>query len=195
MDKWTSSEKIEKSRRRSLWLILSIIHAPWKYIVKTTTVCSGCASTTHGLGQQTNKMLQPVTQNWKAYFKDTFALRNVWANWTSNKAKGTAYLAVVLSQCIPTYPPMNALNVFLHFCLTKDIEYIQISNNGLDGSYWNCDDQQQNEIWRYHSLATGWNCYSHITSPINSQLMHSHIWTRRYIWKVQWLPVLILEVY
>ena len=44
--------------------------------IKTRSVCSACASTTHGLGQWVNEILQPVALAQQAYFKDSFALKD-----------------------------------------------------------------------------------------------------------------------
>ena len=44
--------------------------------IKTRPVCSDCASTTHGLGQWVNEILQPVALAQQAYFKDSFALKD-----------------------------------------------------------------------------------------------------------------------
>ena len=45
--------------------------------IKTRPVCSDCSSTCHALGQWVNEMLQPIAQAQAAYFKDTFALKNI----------------------------------------------------------------------------------------------------------------------
>ena len=39
-------------------------------------MCSDYASTTHGLSQWVNEMLQPVALAQKAYFKDSFSLKD-----------------------------------------------------------------------------------------------------------------------
>ena len=46
-----------------------------KKTIKIRPVCSYCASTTHGLGQWVDAILQPVVLAQQAYFKDSFVLK------------------------------------------------------------------------------------------------------------------------
>ena len=83
--KWRSQigDEVVKFLRKSLkdteedpfgyFYLLYKLH---KNPIKTRPVCSDCASTNHGLGQWVNEMLQPVALAQKAYFKDSFSLKD-----------------------------------------------------------------------------------------------------------------------
>ena len=68
--------KTLKSTREDPYGYFYLLYKLHKNPIKTRPVCSDCASTTHGLGQWVNEILQPVALAQRAYSKDSFALKN-----------------------------------------------------------------------------------------------------------------------
>ena len=133
--------------------------------VKTRSVCSDCANTTHGLGQWVNEILQPVALAQQAYFKDSFALKDKLDQVDLGPDKRYSIFSF---DAVSMYTNIDAKD-----CIRRLSDFLLLEKNQRRFGYPAkavveaiaiVMRKQQNEIWRFDFSTTCWCCHGNISS-------------------------------